>query len=127
MKMSDAMSDYYKQKRIEREREKKMSLVNELKNKRNNKIIEFAGEFIKQIKPKLINSAEKGYSSYSYNIDTDIPEEKGRLQIYSNSSFIELLNNNLDGVKVEYVEEILESALFKTIKFRKRKIIFTWG
>lgn len=39
-----------------------MSFVQELKNKRDEKSLEFAKEFVGYIKPKLYESAEKGYS-----------------------------------------------------------------
>ena len=79
------------------------------------------------IKPKLIESAEKGFSSLSYNIDLDIPSEKEKLQLYSDPLFTEHLNEKLDGVKVEFEREWRKFIFGKDLGYYKHQIHFIWG
>jgi hypothetical protein len=103
-----------------------MNFAEQLKAKKDLKAIELANEFLEEIKPKLITSAEKGYSAFEYTIDTAMESEKEKLQIYSNTVFIEHLNKNLDGVKAVYKREFTENILFKGYGWFKHYLIFTW-
>lgn len=103
-----------------------MSFIQELKNKRDEKTLEFAKEFIDYIKPKLVESAEKGYSGSNFKIDTDTPEEKSELQLYSSDVFIDHLNENLGGVKVEYQKVFKELPPLKGFGLNKHYLVFSW-
>ena len=103
-----------------------MNFAEQLEAKANLKVIEFAKEFAETIKPTLIESAEKGYSGYRYTIDTNDSSEKEKMHLYANPLFIEQLNKNLDGVKVEYEEEYIENIIFSGRGWYKHHIVFRW-
>ncbi|MBS4172103.1 hypothetical protein [Bacillus sp. FJAT-49736] len=103
-----------------------MNFAEQLNAKKNWKVIDFANELLETIKPKLINSAEKGYTGYKYTIDTNNPYEKEKLQLYSDPLFVEHLNKNLDGVKVRYEKEFVENLFFKGYGWYKHYLIFNW-
>ncbi|MED1711730.1 hypothetical protein P4V34_28690 [Bacillus thuringiensis] len=89
-----------------------MNLAEQLKAKKDLKVIEFANEFLETMKPILIEFAEKGYSAFKYTVDTDSQDEKEKLQLYSDPLFVEHLNKNFDGVKVRFEEHFKESIFF---------------
>lgn len=103
-----------------------MNFAEQLNAKKSLKVIELAKEFLETIKPRLINSSEKGYSAFKYTIDTDIESEKEKLHLYTDPLFVEHLNKNLDGVKVSYEKEFKENLLFKGFGWYKHHIIFSW-
>lgn len=103
-----------------------MNFAEQLNAKKSIKVIEFANEFLEEIKPQLITSAEKGYSAYQYTIDTNITSEKEKLQMYSNELFVEQLNKNLDGVKVVYEKDFIENLFFKGYGIYKHYLVFRW-
>ncbi|MEC1772822.1 hypothetical protein [Schinkia azotoformans] len=103
-----------------------MNFAEQLKAKKDLKVIEFANEFLGTIKASLIESAEQGYSAYKYRINLDSPAEKEKLQLYSDKLFVEHLNKNLDGVKASYETEYVENLLFKGCGWYKHYLIFKW-
>ena len=103
-----------------------MNFGERLNAKKNLKVIEFANEFLLEIKPKLIRSAEEGYSAYRYQINTEIQSEKDKLQMYSDTLFVKELNENLDGVKVVYKKEFVENILFRGYGHTNHYLVFSW-
>lgn len=103
-----------------------MNFAEQLNAKKKLRVIAFADEFLETIRPKLINSAEKGYSAYRYTVDTNLDSEKEKLQLYSDSLFVDHLNKNLDGVTVVYEKEFVENLLLKGFGFYKHHLVFSW-
>lgn len=101
-----------------------MNFAEQLNEKKNLKVIAYADEFLEIIKPKLIDSAEKGYSAYEYSVDTQL--EKDKLQLYSDKLFVEQLNKKLDGIEVVYEKRFVENLLFKGYGWFKHHLIFKW-
>lgn len=103
-----------------------MNFAEELEAKKNLKVIDFANEFLETTKLRLIESAEKGYSSLNFQIDLDNPNEKEKLHLYSNPLFVEHLNKHLDGVKVNYKKEYVENLLWRGHGWYRHYLIFKW-
>lgn len=79
-----------------------LNFAEQLRAKKNSKVVEFANEFAEKIKPLLVCAAEEGYSKFRYGIETNSSEE---LSLYSDQYFIEKLSENLDGKEVnKYVQ-----------------------
>lgn len=101
-----------------------MNFAEQLEAKKNLKVIEFAEEFLKTIKPRLIESADEGYSAFRFNIDLNNPTEKEKSHLYTSSVFIEHLNKHLDGVEVRYEKEFVQGLL--GYGWYKHYLIFEW-
>lgn len=86
-----------------------LNFAEQLRAKKNSKVVEFANEFAEKIKPLLVCAAEEGYSKFRYGIETNSSEE---LSLYSDQYFIEKLSENLDGVEVNFKEESKEHEFF---------------
>lgn len=94
-----------------------VNLIEELQSKQETKINNAADIFAEAMKKTLIESAENGYSSYSYSIRYD---DEAR-HILVNPLFINKIRESLDGIKVELKE--LSTGLFN---LKGRYIVFNW-
>ena len=103
-----------------------MNFAEQLNAKKNLKAIDFAAEFLKKIKPVLVESAEKGYDTYVYKIDKNMDSGKEKLQLYSNPVFTEHLNKDLDGVDVTFEKDFVENVLFKGFGVTNYSLKFKW-
>lgn len=97
-----------------------MDFKDMLNKEKEEKIINYALEFAENITPKLIESAQQGYTGY--NIDL---ENRNDTHILKNTEFIKNLELLLDGCKVEIKKDEFTNILFKT-KFYKSKLIISW-
>ena len=79
----------------------KMSLVENLKEIQEKTIDEKVLEFAEEMETAIIESAGKGYSGYKYQIRYDNPDKHMMLS----ETFIEKLQELMDGVTVEFKEE----------------------
>lgn len=100
-----------------------MNFAEELKSKSNEKKLEFAKVFLKDLKPKLIKSANEGYRAFRIDIEKN---NSDNLQIQSSQFFIDYLNKNLDGVKAEYKKDFIESPFLKGYGSYEHYLIFSW-
>lgn len=100
-----------------------MIFLDELKSKSNDKILSYAKGFLEEIKPILIQSAEEGYRGYRVKIDKN---NSSNLHMQSSQVFIDYLNENLDGVEVEYKKDFHESPFRKGYGSYKHYLIFLW-
>lgn len=79
------------------------------------------------IKPKLIKSAEDGYSRLRVKIDSyDKEAKEEKLKYFSDTIFINYLRENLEGVEVEFEQKWVESLLFKNMGSHEYSLIFSW-
>ncbi|MCM3413546.1 hypothetical protein [Metabacillus litoralis] len=122
----DKIRNYEGYKKYEVHEYKSMNFAEQLNEKKDKKALEFAELFLEEIKPILINSAGEGYSAFRYAIDTNLDSEKAKLPLYSNSLFVEKLNENLDGVEVSYKKEFVENLIFKGYGHYKHSLLFKW-
>lgn len=99
---------------------KKMGLLEELQSKRKDAQVEKAKEFVGYIKPRLIESAEKGYKGFTFKV------EKEDRHLYSSDTFVDYLNENLEGVKVEYRATFFENLFVKGRGYYEHELHFTW-
>lgn len=84
---------------------------------------EKAIEFALDMEEELLKSAEKGFSSYRYEIRKD---HKYR-QIFCSGKFAKLLEELMDGVKVRYKIDVKQHAFLRNHQWYEYYIIFDWG
>lgn len=98
-----------------------MSLVKNLKELREKAVDEKVLEFAEEMEAAIIESAEKGYSGYRYEIKNDNPDK----HMMFSKIFIEKLQELMDGVKVEFKEE-QNKDMFGFLSY-KHYIRFSWN
>ena len=97
-----------------------MSFSKTLKKESEQKACEYAKEFAEEIKPKLIDSAKKGYTGYTIDL-----ENRDDIHILKSTSFINELKLLLDGCNVEIKKAEYKNTLIN-YKFTKEKLNITW-
>lgn len=98
------------------------SLREKLKTEADKAAKEFAKKLAANMEPKLIRSAEKGYSAFQINIDLE-PEDTRHL--YYADILTSELESHLDGVSVSLEEEEYSNLL--GLKYTRNKLVFRWG
>lgn len=99
-----------------------MSLVTELQKKREQAIEEKVMELAEKMEPRLLESAENGYSSLNIRITSE--QEDGH--IFKSNEFVEKLNDLMDGVKVKYVVKE-KTHLITKWTYKEHYLLFSWG
>ena len=97
-----------------------MSFVEELKQAETKKTIVYAKEFAVEIKPKLIDAAEKGYGGYNVQL-----HQRDDAYILRKELFLQTLQDQLDGCTVKLEQTEHTDLLFK-IKYYRKFISITW-
>lgn len=87
---------------------------------KNNKIESYALCFAEDIQPRLIESAAKGYSGFTIDL-----QDREDSHLLKNPLFLEFLNELLDGcaVKIKTTEHV--NILFKN-KYLKHHLSISW-
>lgn len=99
----------------------KLSLVEELVEKRQEKLKKAAQGLAEHIKPKLVKSAEEGYAGWEIN-RTELPDEYH--DIVTQQDFLKELRKQLPGLNVKINKK--EHYLFGT-KYYTKHLIISWG
>lgn len=99
-----------------------MSLVENLKEIQAKAVDEKVIEFAEVMEAAMIESAEKGYSGYRYQIQNENPDK----HIMCSKTFIEKLQMLMDGVKVEYKKEE-KKMLLTSFNYYEHYIHFNWN
>jgi hypothetical protein len=97
-----------------------LSLMDELQNERENKLIAHAIEFVETIQPVLWVSARKGYTGQNISL-----EGREDAHILKNSLFLKNLKILLDGCVVDIQRDEYTDILFKR-KYYKSKLVICW-
>lgn len=97
-----------------------MNLKSKLNAEKNTKIENHALEFAVYIEPLLIESAQKGFSAFSIDL-----EDREDVHILRSDLFLKHLNRLLEGCKTEIEETERINLIFKN-KYYTRKLVFSW-
>lgn len=97
-----------------------MDFAAELKEVRENKLEDYAIEFAEKIKPRLIESAEKGFTGFEMKL-----EDREDAHMLNNSEFREKLELLLEGCEVCIDEKEFTNLLFKN-KYCKSYLVINW-
>ncbi|RKD22565.1 hypothetical protein BEP19_09905 [Ammoniphilus oxalaticus] len=97
-----------------------MSFATKLKIDRDNKIIDYAIEFAEKIEPLLIESAQKGYSARSIDLD-----KREDAHILKSPLFLENIELLLEGCKAT-IEKVEYTNWLYNNKYYKYKLLITW-
>lgn len=98
-----------------------MSFVKNLKEMRDKAIDEKVLEFAEEMEVAIIDSAEKGYSGFRYQINNENPDK----HIMHSEIFIEKLRELMDGVNVEFKKEE-KKGFFTNSSYYEYYIHFSW-
>lgn len=98
----------------------KMKFVEELQQSETKKTVADAIAFAQEIKPRLIESAEKGFTAYRIDLNG---RENSHLLV--NDLFVQTLQEQLDGCKVKINTENYTHLLFKT-EHSKKFLHISW-
>lgn len=97
-----------------------LSLADELKKERENKLFEHALEFVGNIELTLRKSASEGYTGFKISL-----EDRQDAHILKNSTFIEYLETLLDGCVVKIITDEHTDIFFNT-KYYKSILYIGW-
>lgn len=98
-----------------------MSFAEELKNVQGNKLIEYAIEFAEEINPKLLESAEKGFTGYEIEL-----EKREDAHMLRNSEFRKNLELLLEGCEVRIAKKEFTNLLLNK-EFYKSYLVISWA
>ncbi len=99
-----------------------MSFVGNLKEIQAKAVDEKVIEFAEEMEAAIIESAEKGYSGYRYQIHKENPEK----HIMCSKTFAEKLQVLMDDVKVNYKKEE-KKGLITGFNYYEHYIHFSWN
>ena len=98
-----------------------MSFAEELKTVRENKLENFAIEFAEKIKPRLLESAEKGFTGYEIEL-----KDREDAHLLKNSTFHENLELLLEGCKVRIDKKEFTNLIFKN-NYYQSYLVISWN
>lgn len=91
-----------------------------LNSEKNNKIESYAFDFAENIEPRLIESAQKGYSGFTIDL-----QDRDDSHLIKNPLFLDHLNELLDGCSVEIKTTEHVNILFKN-KYTRHHLSISW-
>lgn len=106
-----------------------MNLKEDLIQRSSEEIIEAAKSLSEIMKPKLIESANKGYLGLSINLQENPEYIEPYLKFVGNKEFRKELSSQLDGISVSYEQEprYLQALGHRTLVGHTPLLTFNWN
>ena len=98
----------------------KMKFVEELQQSETKKTVADAIAFAQEIKPRLVESAEKGFTGYRIDLS-----DREDAHLLVKDLFVQTLQEHLDGCKVKIKTENYTHLIFKT-EYSKKILHISW-